>query len=227
MARLELDITCALRHFALDVALSVAPGETVVLVGPSGAGKTTLLRAVAGLRPLDRGFVRCGDADWTALAPEQRSVGYVPQDGALFSHLTVARNVAFAGAGPERVAELLARLHVAELAGARPAAISGGQRRRVALARALARDPDVLLLDEPLTGLDVLTAAVVRRELAELLPRLALPTLLVSHDLDDAVALDATVAVIVDGALVQRGGVAQLRAAPADDFVAALTRASA
>jgi molybdate transport system ATP-binding protein len=227
VAQLELDITCALRHFAVDVALSVAAGETVALVGPSGAGKTTILRAIAGLRRPDSGHVTCGNSVWFGpgvdLPPERRSVGYVPQDGALFAHLDVARNVAFAGASPARVDELLTRLRIASLARARPAHISGGERRRAALARALARDPQVLLLDEPLTGLDARTGAVVRDELADLLAELALPTLLVTHDIADARALDARVAVIVDGVLRQTGSVAALIAAPADAFVVALT----
>jgi ABC-type sulfate/molybdate transport systems ATPase subunit len=229
VARLELDITCALRHFAVDVALSVAPGETVAVVGPSGAGKTTILRAVAGLRRPDAGFVRCGKTwfgDGVDLPPERRSVGYVPQDGALFAHLDVARNVAFAGASPARVDELLARLGIADLAAARPAAISGGERRRAALARALARDPEVLLLDEPLTGLDARTVAAVRDELAVVLADLGLPTLLVTHDIADASALNATVAVIVEGRLRQVGTTGELIAAPADPFVVAITGGS-
>ncbi len=185
-----------------------------------------MLRAVAGLRRPDAGFVRCGTTwfgDGVDLPPERRSVGYVPQDGALFAHLDVARNVAFAGASPARVDELLTRLGIAGLAAARPAAISGGERRRAALARALARDPEVLLLDEPLTGLDARTVAAVRDQLAIVLADLGLPTLLVTHDIADASALNATVAVIVEGRLRQVGTTAELIAAPADPFVVAIT----
>lgn len=226
MAALALDIICPLRHFAVDVDLTVAPGETLAITGPSGAGKTTILRAVAGLVRPDAGTIVLGEERWfgagTDQPPERRSVGYVPQDGALFAHLDVTRNVAFAGAGPDAVARLLQRLHIAHLAHARPAQISGGERRRVALARALARDPAVLLLDEPLTGLDALTAATVRDALGEVLAELALPTLLVTHDLVDAEALGATVAVVQQGVVTQTGTAAELRAAPADEFVGAL-----
>jgi ABC-type sulfate/molybdate transport systems ATPase subunit len=226
MAALALDITCGLRHFAVDVALTAEPGRPVALTGPSGAGKTTILRAVAGLVRPDAGRIALGGQRWFGdgvdLPPEHRRVGYVPQDGALFAHLDVTRNVAFAGAPPDRVAALLDRLGIGHLAHARPGQISGGERRRVALARALARDPAVLLLDEPLTGLDALTAATVRDVLAQLLADLRLPALVVTHDLVDAEALGADVAVVAAGALVQRGTPAELRAAPADAFVAAL-----
>ena len=224
---LALDITCALRSFAVDLALSVADGETVALAGPSGAGKTTVLRAIAGLRRPEHGTVTCAGQTWFSaadrvdLAPERRSVGYVPQEAALFAHLDVTRNVAFSGAPAARVAELLARLRIDHLAHARPATLSGGERQRVALARALARDPAVLLLDEPLAALDAHTRAVVRDELRDVLHALGLPVLVVTHDRADATALADRVAVLVAGSVRQDGTHADLVAAPADPFVVA------
>jgi molybdate transport system ATP-binding protein len=235
MAALDLDITSRLRDFTVDVALS-AEREVVALVGPSGAGKTTVLRAVAGLHRPDAGRVRCGDAVWFArggddgarvdLAPERRSVGYVPQHHALFPHLTVARNVAFSGATEDAVASLLQRFGIAHLAAERPARLSGGERQRVALARALGRQPQVLLLDEPLAALDAHTRRLVRDELAGELRALAIPTLLVTHDFADATALADRVAVIVQGTLRQLATPSELVERPADRFVVALTGGS-
>jgi ABC-type sulfate/molybdate transport systems ATPase subunit len=224
VAPLELDITVALRAFALDLGLTVGR-ETVALAGPSGAGKSTVLRAIAGLVRPGAGRIALGGTPWfdaragVHLPPERRAVGLVFQDYALFPHLTVRQNVAFGGAA--RADELLERLRISALAGERPGALSGGERQRVALARALAREPAVLLLDEPLAALDATTRAHVRSELHDLLAELALPTLLVTHDHRDAVALADRVGVLVDGELRQLGAPGDLARAPADAFVAA------
>jgi ABC-type sulfate/molybdate transport systems ATPase subunit len=151
-------------------------------------------------------------------------VGLVFQEYALFPHMSVRENVAYAGAA--RADELLARFGIASLADARPAELSGGERQRVALARALARDPGVLLLDEPLAALDAHTRSAVRAELQELLRELALPTLLVTHDYDDAAALAGRVGVLVEGRLRQLASPAALVARPADAFVASFTGAN-
>jgi ABC-type sulfate/molybdate transport systems ATPase subunit len=233
MAVLDLDITSRLRAFALDLRLAVGD-EVVALVGPSGAGKTTILRAIAGLHRPDRGRIACKGTVWFArgdgaavdLAPERRSVGYVPQHHALFPHLSVAGNVAFSGADVATVDALLRRLRIAALADERPGRLSGGERQRVALARALARRPRVLLLDEPLAALDAHTRRVVRDELADELPALGIPSLLVTHDFADAAALAGRVAVVVDGTVRQVAAPEQLLAAPADRFVVALTGGS-
>jgi molybdate transport system ATP-binding protein len=224
--RLALDITIALRTLRVDLALEVGR-ETVALVGPSGAGKTTVLRAVAGLVRPDRGRIALGEEVWLDaerridLPPEARSVGYVFQDYALFPHLSVRKNVAFGGA--ERVDELLERFGIRQLAQARPADISGGERQRAALARALARGPAVLLLDEPLSALDAHTRNAVRAELQELLREVRLPTLLVTHDFEDAAALADRIGVVLDGRLLQFGAATELVLEPADPFVASLT----
>jgi molybdate transport system ATP-binding protein len=226
MDTLALDLDTTLRAFRLELALEVG-AEAVALVGPSGAGKTTVLRVLAGLLRPDRGRVAFGEEVWldTAhgvdLPPEERSVGYVFQDYALFPHLSVERNVGFGGR--RRVAELLERFGIAHLARARPGQISGGERQRVALARALARDPRVLLLDEPLAALDAHTRTAVRGELQGLLRELDLPTLLVTHDFEDAAALAGRVGVIRAGRLLQTGVPTELVESPADPFVAELT----
>jgi len=221
MDSLSLDITVPLRSFDLRVALEVAPSETLALVGPSGAGKTTILRAIAGLTRPSAGWIECGGT-WfdarTHVPPEQRSVGLVFQEYALFPHLTVERNVAFGGS----VDGLLERLQIDHLAHARPGELSGGERQRVALARALARQPNVLLLDEPMSALDPHTRAEVRAELHAILGDLALPTLLVTHDFEDAATLADRVGVLVEGRLRQVAPPAELVAEPADAFVAAL-----
>jgi molybdate transport system ATP-binding protein len=229
MDTLTLSLDHPLRAFRLALELDVGR-ETLALVGPSGAGKSSVLRAIAGLLAPERGHVAAGGETWldTAgridLPPERRSVGLVFQEYALFPHLDVRRNVAFGGRG--RVDELLERFRISHLASARPGALSGGERQRVALARALARDPVVLLLDEPLSALDSHTRGVVRGELAELLAEIRLPTLLVTHDFEDAAALADRVGVIVDGRILQLGAAAELLAAPADAFVASFTGAN-
>ena len=229
MDTLHLTLDHALRSFRLSVGLELGR-ETLALVGPSGAGKSTVLRAVAGLLRPDRGRIALGAATWfdsgagVHLPPEQRSVGLVFQEYALFPHLDVRRNVGFGGRA--RVDELLERFRISHLAGARPGDLSGGERQRVALARALARDPAVLLLDEPLSALDSHTRGVVRGELAELITELRLPTLIVTHDFEDAAALAGRVGVIVEGRILQLGAAAELLAAPADGFVASFTGAN-
>jgi molybdate transport system ATP-binding protein len=228
MAALGVDFTLPLRDFELTLALDVE--RTVALVGPSGAGKTSILRVISGLADPARGRVALGDEVWLdtrlriARRPEERRVGLVFQEYALFPHLSVRGNVAYAGRG--RVQELLERFRIAHLADARPADLSGGERQRVALARALARDPAVLLLDEPLAALDAHTKSQVRGELHELLRELALPTLLVTHDYEDAAALANEVGVLVDGTLRQLASPAELVARPRDAFVASFTGAN-
>ena len=225
MATLSADFELPLRSF--DLRLELAVERTVALVGPSGAGKSSVLRAIAGLaRPSGRialdGEIWL-DAD-ICRGPEERRVGLVFQEYALFPHLSVERNVAFGG--KKRVAELLERFRISHLAHARPRELSGGERQRVALARALARDPGVLLLDEPLSALDAHTKDAVRLELQELLHAFELPTLIVTHDYEDAAALAGTVGVLVEGQLRQLGSPAQLVSQPKDPFVASFTGAN-
>jgi molybdate transport system ATP-binding protein len=228
---LHLDLDHALRTFRLAVELEIG-AETVALVGPSGAGKSSVLRAVAGLLRPERGEVAYGDETWldTArgvdLPPDRRGVGFVFQEYALFPHLDVAGNVGFGARDRRVVPELLERLRIGGLAGARPAELSGGERQRVALARALAREPDVLLLDEPLSALDAHTRGAVRAELHEFLAELRMPTLLVTHDFEDAASLADRVGVLVDGRILQMGPAEQLVASPNDSFVASFTGAN-
>jgi ABC-type sulfate/molybdate transport systems ATPase subunit len=228
MDTLELSFSVPLRAFDLRLDLGVG-AETLALVGPSGSGKSTVLRAVAGLVRAT-GRVVTGSTTWldserrVDLPPEQRSVGLVFQDYALFPHLTVAQNVAYGGHA--RAAALIDAYGLTNLAGERPARLSGGERQRVALARALAREPAVLLLDEPLGALDAETRAHVRAELRAHLRASGLPTVVVTHDYEDAAALADRVGVLVDGRVVQLGTPAELAAAPASPFVARFTGAN-
>jgi molybdate transport system ATP-binding protein len=228
METLSTNFSLPLRSFALDLELEVE--GTVALVGPSGAGKTSVLRAVAGLVKPSSGRIALGGDVWfdsTARLfrrADQRRVGLVFQEYALFPHLTVRQNIAYAG--ESRADEFLERFGISELASVRPAELSGGERQRVALARALARDPGVLLLDEPLSALDAHTKIAVRGELQELLRELGLPTLLVTHDYEDAASLADKVGVLVDGRLRQLASPQEIVARPADAFVASFTGAN-
>jgi molybdate transport system ATP-binding protein len=228
---LRLRFTHPLRTFVASAELTVEPGETLALVGPSGAGKTTTLRVVAGLlRPesgavvLDR-TVLLDTERGVDVASEHRRVGYLFQEYALFPHLDVLGNVRFGARGRSKVDDLLERFRIGHLARARVRELSGGERQRVALARALARDPAVLLLDEPLSALDAHTRAGVRAELRELLHELGLPTLLVTHDFEDAATLADRVGVISEGRVLQLGTPTELASVPADPFVATFTGA--
>ena len=231
MATLRVEIDHGLRAFRLELALEVG-AETLALVGPSGAGKSSVLRVVAGLLQPDRGVVALDGKAWldtdagVVWAPERRSVGLVFQEYALFPHLDVRDNVAFGARERARVPALLDRFRIGHLARARPSQLSGGERQRVALARALARDPGVLLLDEPLSALDAHTRVAVRSELQELLSSLDLPTLLVTHDFEDAATLADRVGVLVDGRILQIGSATDLVGTPADPFVASFTGAN-
>ncbi len=229
MDLLDIDIALARRGFAVRVALALG-GETIALVGPSGAGKSSLLRAVAGLERPQEGHILLGGERWfdagsrTHLRPERRRVGFLPQDYGLFPHLSVAANVRFAARGDRP--DLLERFGIGDLRRARPGQLSGGERQRVGLARALARDPRVLLLDEPFAALDAITRTAVRDELADELRTLGLPTLLVTHAFEDATALAGRIGVLDRGRLLQLATSAELLRAPADATVAALTGAN-
>jgi molybdate transport system ATP-binding protein len=229
---LSVHFTHPLRSFDASVQLTVPDGATTALVGPSGAGKTTVLRVVAGLLRPRIGVVALGERTWLDtgkaidVPPERRKVGYLFQEYALFPHLDVLANVRFGAARNAPVAELLERFKISHLTAARVSELSGGERQRVALARALALEPGVLLLDEPLSALDAHTKATVRIELHELLRDLALPTILVTHDFEDAAALADQVGVIVDGTILQSGSAAELVASPANPFVASFTGAT-
>jgi len=233
---LELEAELAIGAFSLDVRLSAAPGETVVLVGPSGAGKSTCLDVIAGLRRPGSGRVACRGEVWCDtsrglhLPPEKRRVGLVFQDYALFPHLSVLANVAYGpssrGLGAEeaqrKARQWIERLGLADAEGRPVSGLSGGQRQRVALARALAAQPRVLLLDEPFGSLDVTTRGAVRSELRAFLLECDLPTLLVSHDPVDALALGDRIAVLEAGRLSQVGTRDELLSRPRTPFVAEL-----
>ena len=228
MATLQTDFALPLRTFQLELQLAVE--GTVALVGPSGAGKTSVLRAVTGLVKPRSGRIALDrdvwfDADRRLFRkPDERRVGLVFQEYALFPHMTVRENVAYAGR--RRADEYLERFRISHLAHAKPTELSGGERQRVALARALARDPGVLLLDEPLSALDAHTKVAVRGELQELLREFGLPTLLVTHDYEDAASLADRVGVIVDGRLRQLASPKEMVSRPADGFVASFTGAN-
>jgi len=219
------------------VELEVGAGECLALAGPSGAGKTTVLRVAAGLVRPERGAVEAHGETWLDTAcgidvpPERRRCGYVFQEYALFPHLNAWQNVAYPLRGlrrperRERALELLERFGLRSLAEARPRTLSGGERQRVAVARALARRPDVLLLDEPLSALDARTRASASRELAAVLREVEAPALLVTHDFGEAAQLGDRVGVIDAGRIVQEGTATELAAEPRSAFVADFTGA--
>jgi molybdate transport system ATP-binding protein len=229
---LVTDLEIQYGGFQLELQATVEAGECLALAGPSGCGKTTALRGIAGLVTPRAGRVACGDDVWLDVArginvlPERRRCGYVFQDYALFEHQRAWQNVGYGlrhhprPARRRRAMELLDRFGIADRAEARPSQLSGGERQRVALARALAVDPPVLLLDEPLSALDSRTRGEARRVLTQAIAATDVPTLLVTHEFQEAALFGNEVAILDAGRVVQRGQAADLAAAPANSFVA-------
>ncbi|MFJ3899090.1 ABC transporter ATP-binding protein [Streptomyces sp. NPDC090083] len=216
--------------FRLDVELTAAPGDVVALLGPNGAGKTTALRALAGLVRLTDGHLRLDGTALDRTPPESRPVGVVFQDYLLFPHLTALDNVGFGprcqGATKAEsravAAEWLDRMGLAEHAGAKPRRLSGGQAQRVAVARALATRPRLLLLDEPLAALDARTRLDVRAQLRRHLAEFEAVAVLVTHDPLDAMVLADRLVVIERGTVVQEGAPADIARHPRTDYIAQL-----
>ncbi len=222
--------------FHLNISLDIDAGRTVALLGPNGAGKSTTVGLLAGLQPLDAGCISLGgrvldDPDRGIFVPAaERRVGVVFQDYLLFPHLTVAENVAFGlearlGRRQETrtlVMSWLQRLDLAELAERVPADLSGGQAQRAALARALATEPELLLLDEPLAALDVSARAQLRRVLIDHLGAFPGPRLLITHDPTEAFLLADEIRVIEDGAITQVGAADDIRLRPRTRYIADL-----
>ena len=210
-----------------DVSLEIPSGALTALLGPSGGGKSTLLRIIAGLERPDAGTVEIAGADATSLPPQRRNVGFVFQHYAAFKHMTVFKNVAFGleirkrskSEVRKKVNELLELVHIEKFADRLPSELSGGQRQRMALARALAVEPEVLLLDEPFGALD----AQVRKELRAWLRRLHdevhVTTVFVTHDQEEAMEVADTIALISAGRLEQVGTPDELYEHPANNFV--------
>jgi molybdate transport system ATP-binding protein len=218
----------------LDAEFSVGPGEVLALVGPSGSGKSTALRSIAGLYAPSSGRIVCNGSIWLDrkaginVPARERRVGMVFQSYALFPHLTSIENVMEAlgdlhpGARRSQARGLLARVHLEGLEDRRPAELSGGQQQRVAVARALARRPRVLLLDEPFSAVDLVTRRRLRRELVELRRELPMPVILVTHDLDDVKRLADRICVLNRGRILQTGAVEAVMAGPASAEIAEL-----
>jgi multiple sugar transport system ATP-binding protein len=209
------------------VDLAVAPGEFMVLLGPSGCGKTTLLRAVAGLEQPEEGRVVIGGRDVTDLPPRKRRVAMVFQSYAVFPHMRVFDNIAFGlrmeggdRAGTRRrVERAAALLELSDLLERYPSQLSGGQRQRVAVARAIVMDPEVLLMDEPLSNLDALLRLRFRAELKKLVTELGTTTLYVTHDQVEALSLGDRIAVMREGRILQSGTPAEVYEKPVTQFV--------
>lgn len=183
-------------RFELDITLEVPPGITV-LQGPSGSGKTTALLTIAGLLKADTSDIRLGATNWAGLAPEARRVSFVFQSLALFPHMTVRENVQFGpGTSNALATEWIERMRVSHLATRKPKSLSGGEAQRVALARGFARQPRVLLLDEPFSALDNTLREELITEVQTHVAKLAIPTVLVTHDPRDATTANARVTTI-------------------------------
>jgi sulfate transport system ATP-binding protein len=229
MSIIVRDVNKSFGDFAAltDVSVEIPSGSLTALLGPSGGGKSTLLRVIAGLEKADSGLVEIEGRDATKLPAQDRGVGFVFQHYAAFKHLSVARNVAFGleirkrpkAEIKKKVDELLELVHLEQFAHRYPAQLSGGQRQRMALARALAVEPQVLLLDEPFGALDAQVRKELRAWLRRLHDQVHVTTVFVTHDQEEAMEVADSIVVMADGKVEQIGSPDQLYEAPANDFV--------
>ena len=214
-----------------DLQLESGDGRVMVLFGPSGSGKTTILRCLAGLERPEHGFIRFDDETWFDAAagihmrPQHRRLGYVSQEYGLFPHFTVEQNIRFGmldsvDAG-RRVGAILETVRLGSMATRLPSELSGGERQRVALARVLAREPRLILLDEPLAALDLPLRDPMRRELREFLRAIDVPSVIVTHDRVDALTIGDRIAVLSGGSIRQVGSIHDVFSRPVDAQVAA------
>jgi len=212
MLNFSIDISFKRKAFNLNVKLDLLDIDTTVLIGPSASGKSTLLRIIAGLEKPQTGRIIFGDDIWfdsrykINISPQQRKIGYVFQDYALFEHMTVAENIAYAlpyKKHENKVNYWLQKVQLNDVAKSHPKKLSGGQQQRVAIARALAQQPRILLMDEPFAALDFTLRKALQRELLSLLKEIKCPTLIVTHDINEARYLADKVAVMTNGKLLK------------------------
>ena len=211
-----------------ELNFRVEQGEFATLLGPSGCGKSTTLHSIAGLVDPTSGTIRLRGSDITSLSPSARDLGLVFQKAALFPHMTAAENIAYGlemhgwdeEATADRVQEMLELVHLPDHGDHRPDELSGGQQQRIAFARAIAYEPDILLLDEPLTGLDRVLREEMRREIKRIQEEVDLTTLYVTHDQEEALSLSDKIIVLNDGKKQQEGSSREIYQEPANQFVA-------
>ncbi|MDL5157481.1 sulfate/molybdate ABC transporter ATP-binding protein [Actinomycetospora termitidis] len=228
MSRLEVDVAVTRGSFTLDVSVTVGSGEVVAVLGSNGAGKSTFLGALAGLHAPDRGAITLDGRELGGVPVHRRRVGLLSQQALLFPHLTARDNVAFgprsSGAGRRAARETadrwLAMVDATALADRRPAELSGGQAQRIAIARALACEPELLLLDEPFAALDVDVTPAVRSLLRRVVRATGVTTLMVTHDVLDAVVLADRLVVLDAGRVVESGPTAEVLRRPRSAFAA-------
>lgn len=222
---LEVLLKKGLHSFELDVSFTVGPEELMVLIGPSGAGKSTIIRLIAGLERPDEGRITYNGETWVDterrifLPTQKRGIGFVFQDYTLFPHLSVYRNVAFSAPHKDDIERLLRLFGILHLKDFMPHKISGGERQRCAICQNLARNPGILLLDEPFSALDVENRRKLRRELKALKKKLSIPMIHVTHDMNEAMVLGDNILSIVRGKIVPEWFQHQLQETWEDEFV--------
>jgi iron(III) transport system ATP-binding protein len=223
-----INLSFGTTHVLKNIDLQIEAGDFFAFLGPSGCGKTTLLRLIAGFESAQTGRVVIGDRDVSYLPPWQRDLGMVFQSYALWPHMTIRRNVAFGleerrvprGEIRQRVDRALELVGLLELAERRPSQLSGGQQQRVALARTIVIEPQVLLLDEPLSNLDAKLRIQMRHELLELQRKLSITTIFVTHDQEEANTIADRIALMKEGVIQQQGSPVELYDQPVNRFVA-------